>query len=164
MSAAVARRVAADEPLVLDALDRRLLDGFQRGFPLDPQPYARIAEGLGCTEAEVLRRLQRLSEAGAVARIGLTVRPGAAGASTLAAIAVPPERLEAVAALVSGFEEVNHNYRREHRLNLWFVVTAPTGARVQRVLEEISERSGLTVLDLRMEAGFHLDLGFPLWD
>ncbi len=147
-----------------DTLDRQLLDRFQRDFPLDPQPYARIAEALGCGEAEVLERLARLKERGAIARIGLTVRPNTVGASTLAAMAVPSDRLEPVAALVSGIEEVNHNYQREDRLNLWFVVTAPTRERVDRVLERIEAETGLHVLDLPMEAGYHLDLGFALWE
>ena len=47
--------------------------------------------------------------------------------------------------MVSGFAEVNHNYEREHRLNLWFVVTAESRARVSAVLAEIEHRSGLPV-------------------
>lgn len=151
-------------PPALDALDRRLLDGFQRGFPVDPRPFARIAETLGCTEGEVLERLGRLHPAGAVARIGVTVRPNTVGASTLAAVAAPAERLEAVAAIIGAHEEVNHSYQREHRLNLWFVVTAPTRARVDEVLASIAAATGLEVLDAPMETGFHLDLGFALWD
>lgn len=147
-----------------DALDRRLLDGFQRDFPLDPRPYARVAEALGCTEAEVIGRLERLAAAGAVARIGVTVRPNTVGASTLAAVAAPPAAVPAIARFISLFEEVNHNYQRDHRLNLWFVVTAPTRARIDRVLEMIGKATGLDVLDLPMEAGFHLDLGFALWE
>jgi hypothetical protein len=78
-------------------------------------------------------------------------------------LAVPPERLEEVAALVGGFAEVNHNYAREHRLNLWFVVTAPDAERVAQVLAEIAEHTGLAPLDLPLERDFHVDLGFRLW-
>jgi hypothetical protein len=52
--------------------------------------------------------------------------PRRVGASTLAALAAPPDRLEEIAAGVSGRPEVNHNYERDHRYNLWFVVTAAT--------------------------------------
>ena len=61
---------------------------------------------------------------GAVSRVGAVVTPHRAGWSTLAAMPVPEEMLEAVAEFVSAFPEVNHNYEREHRLNLWFVVAA----------------------------------------
>ena len=146
----------------LDALDRRLLDDFQSGIPLAPRPFALMAEQLGVAEAEVIARLQRLTEAGAVSRVGPVFRPRQVGASTLAAMAVPPERLTEVATLVNGFPEVNHNYEREHDFNLWFVLTAPDRTRLERVLDEIGRRAGLPVLDLPMLAEYHIDLGFPL--
>ena len=146
----------------LDALDRRLLDDFQSGIPLAPRPFAQMAEQLGVAEAEVIARLQRLTEAGAVSRVGPVFRPRQVGASTLAAMAVPPERLAEVATLVNGFPEVNHNYEREHDFNLWFVLTAPDQTRLERVLDEIGRRAGLPVLDLPMLAEYHIDLGFPL--
>ena len=148
----------------MDALDQRLLDEFQRGFPLTSRPYAEIATRLEVSEAEVIDRLRRLKDAGAVRRVGAVFRPNRVGASTLAALAVPPERLEEVADLVGGFAEVNHNYAREHWLNLWFVVTAPDAERVAQVLAEIATLTGLTPLDLRLERDFHVDLGFPLWN
>lgn len=149
-------------PYDLNPLHKALLDGFQRDFPLEPRPYAAIAERLGCGEEVVIDMLRSLRESGLVSRIGPVFAPHRAGASTLAAMAVPPDRLEEVAAMVSGYEEVNHNYEREHRFNLWFVVTAPDSTRVETVLDEIGRRTGLEVLDLPLEQAFHIDLGFPL--
>jgi DNA-binding Lrp family transcriptional regulator len=146
----------------LDALDRELLDRFQRGFSLTPRPYAAIGERLGVSEAEVLARLSRLQAERLVSRVGAVVRPHAAGHSTLAAMAVPADRLEDVAAQVSAFAEVNHNYEREHELNLWFVVAAANSAHVAEVLDQIRATTGLDVLDLPLEEPYRLDLGFPL--
>jgi DNA-binding Lrp family transcriptional regulator len=146
----------------LDAIDRRLLDDFQQGFPLVQRPYAAVADALGIAEGEVLERLARLKRAGAVSRVGAVIRPHAVGASTLAAMAVPPEWLERVAELVSGYAEVNHNYQRDHRLNLWFVVTAAGACDVRAVLDDIERRTGIEVLDLPMLEDFHIDLGFGL--
>ena len=148
--------------VVADALDRRLLDDFQRDFPLDPRPFAALAERLGVGETEVLERLRRLQAQGAISRIGAVITPHRAGCSTLAAIAVPPDELDEVAELVSSYAEVNHNYEREHELNLWFVVTAPSRERVEAVLGEIETRTGLPVLDLPLVEAYRLDLGFPL--
>jgi DNA-binding Lrp family transcriptional regulator len=133
-------------------LDRRLLNDFQRGFPLSPTPYADIAHALAVSEDEVLARLRALQEAGAVSRVGAVLRPYQAGVSTLAALAVPAARLPEVAALVSGYAEINHNYEREHRYNLWFVVTAPDREHVERVLADIAARTGFTPLDLPLVA------------
>lgn len=146
----------------LDATDRRLLDGFQRDLPLEARPFAAMAATLGLTEAEVIARLAALQEAGAVSRVGAVVRPNTAGRSTLAAMAVPEDRLEEVGMLVAALPEVNHCYEREHRLNLWFVVTAADTAGVAAALRRVEAAAGLPVLDLPLEAEYRIDLGFPL--
>ena len=146
----------------MNSLDKRLLNEFQRDFPLSPTPYADIAARLDVTEAEVLSALQRLSASGAISRVGPVIRPHAIGASTLAALRVPPERLDAVATLVSGYPEVNHNYEREHAYNLWFVLTAPSKQRLHEVLRDIERRTGLAPINLPLLRDYHIDLGFEL--
>jgi DNA-binding Lrp family transcriptional regulator len=146
----------------LGELERRLIDAFQHGVPLSSCPYADMAAELGVSEEEVLAALRDLRDAGTLSRVGPVFAPNRVGASTLAAMAVPPERLEEVAALVSGYPEVNHNYEREHQFTLWFVVTAPTPQRVAEVLEEIGRRTGIVALDLPLEAEYHIDLGFAV--
>jgi DNA-binding Lrp family transcriptional regulator len=146
----------------LGALERALLNDFQRDFPLGERPFAVIADRLGSSEAEVLGAFEMLQSVGAISRIGAVVRPHRTGWSTLAAMSVPDERLVNVAALVSSYPEVNHNYERDHALNLWFVVTGADQGCVTRVLEEIERRSGLEVLDLPLEEPFRLDLGFEI--
>lgn len=148
--------------LELGALERRLLNDFQHHLPLTPTPYADIAQKLGTTEEAVLAALHELQGAGAVSRVGAVFRTHRVGASTLAAMAVPPERLEEVAALVSGYDAVNHNYEREHRFNLWFVATAADEKQLTQVLEDIERRSGIAVMALPMLEDFHIDLGFEL--
>ena len=147
---------------MLSRLDRRLLDEYQRDFPLDPRPFATIAQELGVDEDLVLERLAYLKRFGALSRVGPVLRPNRIGASTLAALAVPADRLEEVAALVSAYPEVNHNYEREHAFNLWFVVTAGDRAAVDRVLADIASATGLEPLDLPMLEDFFIDLGFSL--
>ncbi len=143
-------------------LERRLLNDFQRDFPTTPTPYADVAHELGVSEEEVLERLRTLHESGAIGRVGAVLRPRRLGASTLAAMAVPPERLEEVAAIVSACAEVNHNYEREHRLNLWFVAQAANEAALAQLLADIERRTGIAVLALPMLADYHIDLGFEL--
>lgn len=148
--------------VALDSTDRALLDRWQRDFPLEPHPYARLATALGIEETEVLGRLATLREAGMIARIGAVVRPNTAGCSTLAAVGVEPERLEAVGTRIAALPAVNHCYEREHALNLWFVVTADDEAGVQATLAMAEAIAGAPVLDLRLRAEYRIDLGFPL--
>jgi DNA-binding Lrp family transcriptional regulator len=147
----------------MDAVTARLLNEFQRDFPLVPRPFQSVGDRLGAQESEVLAMLASLVTSGKVSRVGLTFAPGRIGAATLAAMSVPGERLHEIAALVSGFAEVNHNYEREHFFNLWFVVTGPDAARVETVVREIERAAACgRVLSLPMVEPYHVDLGFDL--
>lgn len=145
-----------------EALEHRLLNDYQRDFPLEPRPFARIARDLQAAEHVVLDFVEDLQTSGTIGRIGAVVRPNTIGASTLAAMAVPEDRLEEVAAIVTARTEVNHCYEREHDINLWFVVTARRQERVARVLDELQAETGIEVLDLPMVEAYHIDLGFDL--
>jgi len=164
MSKATANKVSVlNTPVQLTALEKCLLNEYQRGFPLCTSPFAVIADQQGVTEEEVIETLESLQQRDLISRVGPVFAPQRAGASTLAALSVPGDELQRVADIVSDFEEVNHNYEREHSFNLWFVVTASDEAHVQRVLDAIEEETGLPVLNLPLERSFYIDLGFPLW-
>jgi DNA-binding Lrp family transcriptional regulator len=149
--------------ILLDATDRTLVDSWQRDFPLVERPFAVLGKSVGVDEDEAIERLRRLSQSGALSRIGAVVRPNTAGASTLAALAVPPSELEAAAEAVIAEPGVNHAYEREHTFNFWFVVTAADQAGVEAAIDRIERRVGLPVLVLPMVRDFHIDLGFPIF-
>ena len=146
----------------LDALERRLVDGFQRGFPICARPWARVAAQLGASEAEVIAAVARRLADGVVSRVGAVFRPNVIGASTLAAIAVPEGRLAEVARIVSARDEVNHNYQREHAFNLWFVAAAADAAQLDAALAAIEHESGLRVIRLPLVRDYWIDLGFDV--
>ncbi|MFO1417478.1 MAG: Lrp/AsnC family transcriptional regulator [Methylotetracoccus sp.] len=148
--------------MALTRLQKHLLNDFQRDFPLEPRPFRAIGEALGVDEGEVLENLKVLRDTQAVSRVGPVFRPKRVGASTLAAVAAPAARLEALADWISSLPEVNHNYEREHRYNLWFVVTAADQPSLDAVLLRIERHTGLSVLSLPLIEDFHIDLGFQL--
>ena len=149
--------------LELSSFEKALLDGWQRDFPLEVRPYARIAAELGVSEEKVCATLQSLKERGVISRAGAVVQPNTAGCSTLVAMRVPAKDLERVAAQVSAEAAVNHNYQREHDYNLWFVVTASDRKGVRAIIRRIEKETGLEALDLPLEKAYHIDLGFRLW-
>lgn len=142
--------------------DRHLLDDWQRDFPVTERPFAVLAEALGLGEDEVIARLSAMQGAGRISRLGATIAPNTVSASTLAAVAAPPDQLEDVAAVIGAQPGVNHNYQREDTWNLWFVATGPDRAHVDATLARISEKTGLQVLDLRLMRPFNVDLGFKM--
>lgn len=148
----------------VDLLARQLMDRFQHGMPLCAEPFKAMAEALGCPEHQVLDCLRQMDQAGSLSRIGPVFEHSRAGASTLAALAVPVDRLQQVAERVSQYPEVNHNYAREHAYNLWFVLTGPDRPHIDRVLDELRQDIGLAPLDLPMLTAYRIDLGFALGD
>lgn len=146
----------------LAGLRGRLVNEYQRDLPLVPQPFGRIAADLEWCEEAVIETLQELTDHGVVSRVGPVIRPNTVGVSALAAMAVPARLLERVAGLVNRRPEVNHNYEREHRFNLWFVVTARDTARLNAVVADIERDSGLAVMVLPMLDDYYIDLGFDL--
>ena len=159
---AAATRPAHSGQPILGWLDRRLLDTCQRDFPICETPFVEIASRLHCQASEVLRRLAALERLGMVSRIGPMFAPGCIGASTLAAMAVPRARLESVAEWVNRYRAVSHLHEREHEFNLWFVLAAPNAGELYDTLVDIRRRTGLDVLDLRLERAYGIDLESPL--
>src|SRR5262245_48312240 len=148
--------------MTLSAAELTLVDRLQRGFPLVARPYAAVGRSVGFAEADALATFRRAIRAGAVSRIGAVVRSRTAGASVLAAMRVPRDRLAAVAATVSAEPVVTHNYEREHAFNLWFVIAGRDDETVAATLARIAQATGLPVLELPLERAYRIDLGFPL--
>lgn len=130
----------------MDELDRAIINALQGGFPVCDEPYREVAERLGLTEAELIARLARMLEAKTLTRFGpmfQVERMG--GAFVLAALAVPEADYERVAEQVNALPEVAHNYRREHMLNMWFVLATETPAGIPAAIKKIERATGLRV-------------------
>ncbi|WP_411388873.1 Lrp/AsnC family transcriptional regulator [Pseudomonas sp. MPB23] len=147
----------------MDDLDRQLINRLQLGLPLVRQPWQQVAREVGSEPGEVLDRVHALLEDGVLTRFGPMFdieRLG--GAFTLAALAVPETRFEAVAAQLNALPQVAHNYRREHRWNMWFVLACATAQELTATLSRIEALTGLAVLNLPKEQTYHVGLYFPV--
>jgi DNA-binding Lrp family transcriptional regulator len=147
---------------MLTDLHKQLLNDFQRDFPLVERPYLEIANRLGVSENEVLSALAELRDNRLISRVGPVIPPNQIGVSMLVAMAVPEPELQRIADIVSRFPEVNHNYEREHRFNLWFVAVASTADHLARVLDSIERETGYLTQRLPLVNDFFIDLGFRL--
>ena len=153
---------STNSPQHFSELEKHLLNDFQHDLPLTQNPFADIAKKLGSDEETVINTLKSLKDRGIISRVGPVFRANRIGVSTLAAIAVPDEKIVEVAELVSAYAEVNHNYERLHQFNLWFVVTARDDKHLQKVLQNIEKDCGYAVMSLPMLEDFFIDLGFDL--
>ncbi|HEY8036540.1 MAG TPA: Lrp/AsnC family transcriptional regulator [Methylobacter sp.] len=147
---------------MLTNLHKQLLNDYQRDFPLSARPYRDIADQLGVTEAEVLSVFTELNDNNFISRIGPVIPPNHIGVSALVAMSVPEQQLQSVADKISAYPEVNHNYEREHRFNLWFVVIASDAEHLTAVIDSIEQETSYKAMRLPMLDDFFIDLGFKL--
>ena len=145
----------------IDDTDRLLLNNLQGGFPVTHRPFAQVAEQFGLSEDEVLARLRRLVDTGALSRFGTILNaPQLGGERTLAAMRVPAERFEEVAAYVNGLDTISHNYERNHVFNMWFVISSEDEADIARTIAQIERETGLDVINLRTLEEYFVDIRF----
>ncbi|MEN9398800.1 MAG: hypothetical protein RLZ81_3330 [Pseudomonadota bacterium] len=141
----------------------RLIDYLHGGFPLSERPYAEVGAALGMDEAAVIASLHSLLERGYLTRFGpLFQIERAGGQFVLAALQAPQDRFEEVTALVNALPEVAHNYRREHALNMWFVIGAESPHAAAQALARIEADTGLKVYAFPKEREFFVELRLPL--
>jgi DNA-binding Lrp family transcriptional regulator len=135
-----------DGTVILDEADKALLQTLQDDFPLTTRPWDALAERLGTTAEDVMGRIGRLKEEGVIRRIGPVLETDKVGltARTLVLMKVPPERMDEVAGIVSGFDEVTHNYERDHEYNLWFTLITPSQERLKDALASIIDATGVS--------------------
>lgn len=152
-------KASAPETAALDDTDRRLVNALQAGFPLVERPYAAVGETLGLSEDEVITRVQRLLDARVLTRFGpMFHAERLGGAFCLAAMAVPEEDWARVVEIVNAFPEVAHNYRREHALNMWFVLATETLCAIADGAARIEAATGLPVLCFPKEREFFVGM------
>ena len=146
----------------IDPIDAMLIQRLHGDFPLQERPFREIGCQLGLHEDDVIARLQRMLDDGLLTRFGpLFQIERAGGQYVLAAMQVPEERFDAVAALVNAHDEVAHNYRREHAFNMWFVLGCTSSNAAQAACDRIAHETGLRVYAFPKEREFFVELRLP---
>jgi DNA-binding Lrp family transcriptional regulator len=146
----------------LDRKDRLILNEIQRNFPVSRRPFLVLARRLGMKEKEVLERVERLKDSGIIRRIGASFSSRAVGfSSTLCAARVPRRKMRKFISVVNSYPGVTHNYEREGDYNIWFTLIAPSGKRINEILAEISQKTGITdILNLPASKIFKIAVDF----
>ncbi len=148
----------------MDELDRRILTELQDNFPLEPNPYAVMAQQVGITTEQLYGRVSALLESGVIRRLGFSIDSRKIGyAGTLAAVRVPPEQVETAAACIGRFPQVTHSYLRDDAFSIWFTVIAEDTARIDAILTQIKDQLGLSdeaIMNLPSGKMYKLDTRF----
>ena len=148
----------------IDDVDKALLNRIQSDFPITSRPYRTIAEDLGLSEGEVLKRVSRLKASGIIRRIGGNFTPEKLGfVSTLCTAKVPEDKISQFAEVVNRYPGVTHNYRRENTFNIWFTFIAPSMDEINTSLKQIAAETGVTdILNLPATRVFKIRAEFQV--
>jgi len=151
------------EKLCLSNLEWKVLQIIQTDFPIAKRPYRQLAQQVDSSEEQVIAAIRNLMERGVIRELSPVFELRRLGyTSTLAAAAVPPERVEQVAACLNEHPEVTHCYLRDHdKYNLWFTIIAPSEKRIDDLLAEIEvETDCPQIQNLPAEHVFEINVVF----
>ena len=147
----------------LTGIERAFINQYQGGFPLVERPFLQIAGELGCSENELIESVRQLRETRILTRFGpLYDAARLGGGLTLAAMAVPEARFDIITEMVNSYPEVAHNYRREHELNMWFVLATEIPDEIEHVLQSIENTTRLKVYNFPKQQEFYIGLWLQL--
>ena len=161
-------KAATTEVNELSELDKGLINLLQKGLPVCERPFAEIAQTLSClgiitSEREVIDHVQALKMSKILTRFGPMFDAAClGGAFTLAALSVPEKDFEKVTEQVNSFEQIAHNYRRDHTFNMWFVIGTESQAEIDEVILAIEEKTQLSVLNTPKLEEFYVGLYLPV--
>ena len=143
----------------MDSIDAGIVNHLQEGLPVCDRPFDAVAATLDLSVDELLSRLQRLLDDKVLTRFGPMFNAECmGGALSLCAMQVPADRYEDVAAQVNAFPEVAHNYEREHRLNMWFVLATERPEQAAAVIRKIDQATACQVYDMPKLQEFYIGL------
>ena len=147
----------------LSDFDRLLLRSLQSDFPLASSPYEILSKRLGVPARDILDGVCSLLERGVITRFGPLLNiERAGGAFSLCALKVPDGRFDDVTETVNAYQQVAHNYRRDHDWNMWFVLACETRDELDRTFAEIESRTACPGMNLPKEREFFVGLKFDV--
>jgi siroheme decarboxylase len=127
----------------LDQIDKELLNLIQVAFPLEPRPFAFLADKLGIGEDDVIARLAALKQDKIIRQISMIFDTRALGyKSSLIASRAPEGRVDEVADVMSGHPGVSHNYRRNHEFNIWWTIAVPPESSLEDHVQAVHDLAG----------------------
>jgi DNA-binding Lrp family transcriptional regulator len=127
----------------LDQIDKELLNLIQVAFPLEPRPFAFLADKLGINEDDVIARLVALKQDKIIRQISMIFDTRALGyKSSLIASRAPEGRVDEVADVISEHPGVSHNYRRNHEFNIWWTIAVPPESSLEDHVQAVHDLAG----------------------
>jgi DNA-binding Lrp family transcriptional regulator len=136
--------------MVIDELDKKIIQLIQGDLPLDPRPFAILAETIGISEEEFVNRVKSLKRRKVIRRFGATLKHQEAGfnANAMVAWKVPEGRIDEAGKAMAKYREVTHCYQRRTEkdwvYNLYTMIHGDNKEECQRIAKKMSEATGIS--------------------
>lgn len=125
------------------AIESAVLNRIQRDFPLTERPFDEMARELSIGTDTILETVKDLKGRGIVRNISAIFNPGKLGfVSSLVAFRIDDDIIEQAASMISSHPGVSHNYKRDHRYNLWFTLSSDSEEKLAKTVRILAERAG----------------------
>ncbi|MEN6567711.1 MAG: AsnC family transcriptional regulator [Veillonellales bacterium] len=134
---------------MLDSLDKKIIAAMQADLPIVAEPYRELAERLGISETELLRRLKSYRETGKMRKMGAVLRHRIVGyaANALCAWIVPESRRDEIGELFIASEAVTHCYTRlpqaDWPYNFYIMLHAHTRQECKMMAAELAQAANI---------------------
>lgn len=130
--------------------DKEIIKVLQEEFPICEEPYKVLAERVGMSEEDFIRRVQEFMDEKKIRKMGAVLRHRESGfkANALCAWNVPPEKKDEIAQIFSAHPAVSHCYDRNTApnwiYNLYTMVHAKTREECNEIISELSLLTGIS--------------------
>ncbi len=149
--------------MLVHELDKKVVNRLQLGFPICENPFLEVAKELRVKEDWLVSRVQALLDDGTLTRFGPMYDAKLLGGNfSLCAMTVDEDEFEKATDIVNAFPEVAHNYKRDHRLNMWFVLATEKPSGIEKTVKAIEAATGCRVLNLPKLQEFYVGLYFKV--
>ena len=134
---------------MIEDIDKKIIGQIQGDLPQDARPFAVMAEEIGISEAEFIRRVKAMQKKGIIRRFGATLRHQEAGYSANAMVAwiIPDDQIDEIGKIMAEFQVVTHCYQRQPqkdwRYNLYTMIHGDTEDECVRIAGQMSKKTNM---------------------
>lgn len=151
--------IKSKELIIFSDVEKNILNELQKHMGFKVAQFELLAKKIGIEEDVLIDHMINLQNRGIITRIGPFFNlDRSSGYVSLVAMTVPENEYIRVTNIVNAYDEIAHNYKRDNKFNMWFVIAASSEAEAMRVLREIEDKSGIKVFNLPKLKEYSLDL------
>jgi DNA-binding Lrp family transcriptional regulator len=131
--------------IFMDDLDAKILTYIQSNFPIEEDPYSKIADDLKIDKEILIERIKYLYKNGYIIKIipKFTESYYSNHSRVLVGMRVDRSSIMDVARVINNYDNISHNYERDHYFNIWFTIISDDMDKIKKIVDEISSNKGV---------------------